>query len=122
MWYLDQTVFDQVITLEKKHRKVMAMRHDRKARAIETIWFVTRLIDLIYPGKIEARWFGSFEEPEVTGYPFVKVNAFHILSGKVLVSWEIDTSGETEPPRLTADDIVSDILIAIGRLKKFQSL
>jgi len=98
------------------------MQENRRNRAIETIWFVTRVIEMIYPGKVEARWFGSYDEPSVLGYPKVKVNAFHINTRKVLGSWEIDASGEHEPPRITADDIVSDILTAIRRMKYFQSL
>lgn len=97
------------------------MRHDRKSRAIETIWFVTKLIEMLYPGKIEARWFGSYDEPEVFGYPKVKVNAFHINSKKVLSSWEIDASGEVEPPFICADDIISDIMIGLRRLARYEN-
>jgi hypothetical protein len=121
MWYLDQTVFDQVITLEKKHRKVIAMMHNRKARAIETVWFVTRLIEKLYPGIIEARWFGSYEEPNVAGYPKVKINAYHITSKKVLGSWEVDASGEVEPPFICADDVISDIMIGLRRLARYEN-
>ena len=122
MWYLQNEQFSNVLSLERNFRKVIEMQQSRKERAIATIWFVTRLIEMLYPGKVEARWFGSYDEPNVLGYPKVKINAFHIDSQVVLGSWEIDTSGEQEPPRITADDVVSDILIAIRRLKYFQSL
>lgn len=122
MWYLNQTVFDQVFTLEKKHRKVISMMHNRKARAIETVWFVTRLIEKLYPGIVEARWFGSYEEPNVAGYPKVKINAYHITSKKVLGSWEVDASGEYEPITVTADEIVIDIMIGLRRLRQIETL
>jgi len=95
---------------------------DRKRKAIETIWFVTRLIEKLYPGIIEARWFGSYEEPSVSGYPKVKINAFHITSKKVLGSWEVDASGEYEPVLLTADEIVTDIMLGLSRLRQFNKL
>jgi len=121
MRYLHNTSFSQVVSLEKRYREVMEMRQDRKSQAIETIWFVTKLIEMIYPGKIEARWFGSYEEPGVYGYPKVKVNAFHINSKKVLSSWEIDASGEVDPPFISADDVISDIMIGLRRLKIFEN-
>jgi len=123
MQFLDLSLFNKIASLEKNYFTVInANGKNRTNRAIETIWFITRIIETLYPGIIEARWFGSYEEPSVKGFPKVIVNAFHINTNQVISSWVIDTSSDSEPVILNADLIVSEILLGLKSLRKIEKL